>query len=84
MGPRVVGLTATSLWAGGLAVASAGCFTHTLPLVYLGYSFLGGAGWGLGYSAVRRVRSPPPPPVFFSLETADLDCPSPPRSLWLP
>eukprot|EP01127_Copromyxa_protea_P006705 TRINITY_DN16704_c0_g1_i1.p1 TRINITY_DN16704_c0_g1~~TRINITY_DN16704_c0_g1_i1.p1 ORF type:complete len:587 (-),score=110.43 TRINITY_DN16704_c0_g1_i1:34-1794(-) len=49
VGPRVVGLTAAVCWSSGLALAALGCYLQVLPIVYLGYSVLGGAGWGLGY-----------------------------------
>lgn len=49
VGPRVVGLTAAACWSSGLAMAALGCYLQFLPIVYLGYSVLGGAGWGLGY-----------------------------------
>lgn len=49
VGPRVVSLTAAACWSSGLALAAMGCYFHYLPIVYLGYSVLGGAGWGLGY-----------------------------------
>ena len=48
-GPRKVGFTAGVLWSSGLLLSSIGVYTHFLPLCYLGYGVLGGAGWGLGY-----------------------------------
>jgi MFS family permease len=44
-----VGLTAALCWSSGLSLAAVGCYLQLLPIVYLGYSVLGGAGWGLGY-----------------------------------
>ena len=44
-----VGFTAGVLWSSGLLLSSLGVYTHTLPLLYIGYGALGGAGWGLGY-----------------------------------
>ena len=43
-GPRKVAMAAACFWGGGLGIASLGVMTHTLPLVYLGYGVLGGAG----------------------------------------
>lgn len=48
-GPRKVAATAAACWGGGLITAALGVYTHTLPLVYLGYGVFGGIGWGLGY-----------------------------------
>ncbi len=49
VGPRRVCLTAAACWSSGLALTALGVHMHALPLVYAGYSVLGGAGWGLGY-----------------------------------
>ena len=49
VGPRKVAATAALAWSSGLLITALGCYTHTLPLLYLGYGVLGGAGWGLGY-----------------------------------
>jgi MFS family permease len=49
VGPRAVCLTAAGCWSSGLALAGLGVQLNSLPLVYLGYGVLGGAGWGLGY-----------------------------------
>lgn len=47
--PRVVGVTASCLWGGGLCIAALGVHLHSLPLLYFGYGIVGGAGAGLGY-----------------------------------
>lgn len=49
VGPRAVCLTAAASWSSGLALTGLGVHLHVLPLLYVGYSVLGGAGWGLGY-----------------------------------
>ena len=49
VGPRMVGVVAASLWAGGFAIGGLGISMHQLWLVYLGYGVLGGCGLGLGY-----------------------------------
>lgn len=49
VGPRMVGVTAACCWGGGFLVGSLGIVLHQLPLLYLGYGVLGGAGLGLGY-----------------------------------
>jgi MFS family permease len=49
VGPRAVAATASLCWSSGLVLTGVGCLTHTLPLAYLGYGALGGAGWALGY-----------------------------------
>jgi MFS family permease len=49
VGPRMVGVVAASLWAGGFALGGLGIALHQLWLVYLGYGVLGGCGLGLGY-----------------------------------
>jgi len=48
-GPRKVSLLAATVWGSGLCVSALGTYTHMLPLLYLGYGVLGGAGWGFGY-----------------------------------
>ena len=42
-------MTSHGLHRSGLAVAGLGCELHSLPLLYAGYSGLGGVGWGLMY-----------------------------------
>jgi MFS family permease len=49
VGPRMVGVVAATLWAGGFAIGGLGISLHQLWLVYLGYGVLGGCGLGLGY-----------------------------------
>jgi MFS family permease len=48
-GPRKVSMAAALSYSGGLILASVGCLTQQLWLVYLGYGVFGGIGWGLGY-----------------------------------
>jgi len=40
---------AASSYGTALVLSSAGCYLHSLPLVYLGYGVFGGLGWGFGY-----------------------------------
>jgi MFS family permease len=49
VGPRMVGVVAACLWAGGFALGGLGILSHQLWLVYLGYGVFGGCGLGLGY-----------------------------------
>jgi MFS family permease len=49
VGPRLVGAVSACCWGGGFLVGAAGLHFHSLPLLYLGYGVLGGAGLGLGY-----------------------------------
>ncbi len=49
VGPRMVGITAATLWGGGFLVGYLGIETHQLWLLYLGYGVIGGCGLGLGY-----------------------------------
>src|SRR3982751_1689033 len=46
VGPRPVAITAAVLYGSGTVLAG---FSHTLPLLYLTYGVLGGAGVGLAY-----------------------------------
>lgn len=48
-GPRCTGLVAAGCWGTGHLLASAGVWTHCLPLVIGGYGLAGGVGLGLGY-----------------------------------
>ncbi|CAN0032116.1 unnamed protein product, partial [Phaeothamnion confervicola] len=43
-------VTAAGCFGGGLLVGAAGIYTHSLPLLYLGYGVLGGCGVGLAYT----------------------------------
>jgi MFS family permease len=49
VGPRKAGFVGALFWSSGLATTAAGVHIHSLPLVYLGYGFLGGIGWGMMY-----------------------------------
>ena len=51
VGPRTAGAVGSALWSAALLTSAAGVEAHSLPLVYLGYGVLGGAGWGLMYLA---------------------------------
>ncbi len=48
-GPRKVAVAAAVAWSTGLLITGYGVAVHELPYLYLGYGFLGGIGWGLGY-----------------------------------
>lgn len=48
-GPRYASLVGATLFGGGHLLAAAGVYTHTLPLVWLGWGVCGGLGWGLSY-----------------------------------
>lgn len=48
-GPRRAGTVGTLFWSTGLITTGAGVYFHQLPLIYAGYSILGGIGWGLMY-----------------------------------
>ena len=48
-GPRKAGTIGSLFWSMGLITTGAGVYLHQLPLVYAGYSVLGGVGWGLMY-----------------------------------
>jgi hypothetical protein len=49
VGPRAAGAVAATCFSSGLVIGGIGVMYHTLPLVYLGYGFLGGCGAGLSY-----------------------------------
>jgi MFS family permease len=49
VGPRAAGAVAASCFSSGLVIGGIGVMYHQLPLVYLGYGFLGGCGAGLSY-----------------------------------
>eukprot|EP00397_Hematodinium_sp_SG-2012_P050979 GEMP01059495.1.p1 GENE.GEMP01059495.1~~GEMP01059495.1.p1 ORF type:complete len:397 (+),score=57.96 GEMP01059495.1:92-1282(+) len=48
-GPRYVALVSATCYSTALALSGIGCLYHSLPLLYLGYGFFGGLGWGFGY-----------------------------------
>jgi len=50
-GPRYAALVGGLLFGGGHVLSAVGCYTHTLPLIWLGWGVLGGLGWGMGYIA---------------------------------
>lgn len=47
VGPRKAMAAAAVAFGGGLVIGSAGIYLHSLPLLYLGYGFLGGTGLNL-------------------------------------
>ena len=49
VGPRKAGTVGSLFWSMGLITTGTGVYLHQLPLVYAGYSILGGIGWGLMY-----------------------------------
>ncbi len=49
LGPRRLALTGSLMFSGGYIIASAALRLDYLPLFYLGYGVIGGAGIGLGY-----------------------------------
>jgi MFS family permease len=49
VGPRKAGVAAAACYGGGLIISSVGVYTHTLPLLFLGYGLFGGSGFALGY-----------------------------------
>jgi hypothetical protein len=51
MGPRKALLGSAVCIGGGLALSSVGVYTHTLPLLYLGFGTSVGAGVGLCYAS---------------------------------
>lgn len=50
MGARVSMTVAGCCFGGGLILGSIGIATHSLPLLYFGYGFLGGCGVGIAYT----------------------------------
>ena len=48
-GPRKLALIGSVLFSGGYVIAAAALRLETLPLFYVGYGVIGGAGIGLGY-----------------------------------
>ena len=49
LGPRRLALAGSVMFSGGYVIASAALWLESLPLFYLGYGVIGGAGIGLGY-----------------------------------
>lgn len=49
LGPRVLALTGSVLFGAGYLLAALALSLKSLPLLYLGYGVVGGAGLGLGY-----------------------------------
>jgi MFS family permease len=50
IGVRKALLYSSCAFGGGLVLGSIGIYTHSLPLVYLGYGVIGGLGTGLAYT----------------------------------
>ena len=56
-GPRLAGVVGAACWGTGLATCGLAVETHSLPLLYAGYSALGGVAWGMLYlSPVDRCE----------------------------
>ncbi|MCI5144972.1 MAG: MFS transporter [Candidatus Electrothrix sp. AR3] len=49
VGPRKLALIGSSMFASGYFIASLALFLNSIPLFYIGYGIIGGAGIGLGY-----------------------------------
>ncbi|WP_446830710.1 L-lactate MFS transporter [Candidatus Foliamicus sp.] len=49
LGPRRLALTGSLLFCGGYIIASGALWLDSIPLFYIGYGVIGGAGIGLGY-----------------------------------
>lgn len=49
VGARICGVTGSIFYGGGMCVGSLGVYLHTLPIIYIGYGLLAGAGMGLAY-----------------------------------
>ena len=49
LGPRRLALAGSLMFSGGYVIASAALWLDLLPLFYVGYGVIGGAGIGLGY-----------------------------------
>ena len=49
LGPRWLALAGSLMFSGGYLIASAALHLESVPLFYLGYGVVGGAGIGLGY-----------------------------------
>ena len=50
VGPRLSLAAASVAFGGGITLGAIGIQLHSLPLLYLGYGFLGGTGIGLAYT----------------------------------
>lgn len=50
VGPRKSNMLAAITFGGALGLGALGIHYHCLPLLYLGYGFLGGVGMGFGYT----------------------------------
>mmetsp|Transcript_67056 Transcript_67056/g.196114 ORF Transcript_67056/g.196114 Transcript_67056/m.196114 type:complete len:631 (-) Transcript_67056:136-2028(-) len=50
-GPRYATMAGGILIGGGHLLSALGCYTQCVPLVWLGWGFLGGIGMGLSYTA---------------------------------
>ncbi|MCY2928477.1 MAG: OFA family MFS transporter [Planctomycetota bacterium] len=48
-GPRKLAMIGGALFGAGYLLGALGLYLHSLPLLYLGYGAVGGAGLGLGY-----------------------------------
>ena len=48
-GPRHAALVGSALWSSALVTTAVGVHWHSLPLLYVGWSCLGGCAWGLMY-----------------------------------
>jgi MFS family permease len=51
VGPRKSGVVGSAFWSAALMTTGAGVHYHSIEMVYLGWGFLGGIGWGLMYLA---------------------------------
>ncbi len=49
LGPRFLAVTGSILFSGGYVISGAALHLDSIPLFYLGYGVIGGAGIGLGY-----------------------------------
>ncbi|MDE3001136.1 MAG: OFA family MFS transporter [Gemmatimonadota bacterium] len=49
LGPRFLAVTGSILFSGGYLISGAALHLDSIPLFYLGYGVIGGAGIGLGY-----------------------------------
>ena len=49
LGPRFLAVTGSIMFSGGYVISGAALHLDSIPLFYLGYGVIGGAGIGLGY-----------------------------------